>query len=161
MWIVGACVVVLLVSIGYGMGRRAGQEAAESSRMLTPAGIPLPAIQVEPIQPHEERAAIAVDTSSLSSISTASATPSQTGNASASPASIEGSARIREIQLALKSAGFNPGPVDGKMGQQTKTAVREFQTANGLQSDGKVGPKTWNKLETYLAKNSTPSSSNQ
>ena len=157
MWIVGACVVVLLISIGYGMGRRAGQEAAESSRMLTPAGAPLPAIQVEPIQPQEELAAIAVNPSSTSSTT---ASPIQTADAFVSPASLEGSARIREIQSALKSAGFNPGPVDGKMGQQTKTAVRDFQTANGLQADGKVGPKTWSKLETYLAKN-TQSSSNQ
>jgi peptidoglycan hydrolase-like protein with peptidoglycan-binding domain len=63
---------------------------------------------------------------------------------------MEDSARVREIQLALKAAGFDPGPVDGQLGTRTKTAIRDFQTANGLMADGKVGPKTWGKLESYL-----------
>ncbi len=42
------------------------------------------------------------------------------------------------------------GPADGRLGIRTKTAVRDFQLANGLEADGKVGPKTWNKLESYL-----------
>lgn len=54
-----------------------------------------------------------------------------------------------EIQRALKNAGFYQGAVDGKMGPQTREAVREFQRIHGLQEDGVVGKATWAKLRTY------------
>lgn len=55
-----------------------------------------------------------------------------------------------EIQTALKNAGFYAGAVDGKSGPQTKKAIEDFQKANGLDVDGKVGPKTWAVLGKYL-----------
>jgi peptidoglycan hydrolase-like protein with peptidoglycan-binding domain len=57
---------------------------------------------------------------------------------------------VRQIQSALTNAGFDPGPIDGKMGRKTKSAIREFQGANGLLADGKVGKKTWRVLSEYL-----------
>jgi murein L,D-transpeptidase YcbB/YkuD len=57
----------------------------------------------------------------------------------------------REIQTALKNAGFYTGPVDGKIGPLSRKAIEEFQKANGLQVDGKVGPKTWAVLSRHLA----------
>lgn len=57
---------------------------------------------------------------------------------------------IRQIQTALKSAGFYKGLVDGQMGPQTKQAIREFQKANGLKGDGIVGKRTAEKLSEYL-----------
>jgi peptidoglycan hydrolase-like protein with peptidoglycan-binding domain len=63
---------------------------------------------------------------------------------------MEESARVREIQRALVAAGFDPGPADGRLGPRTKVAIHDFQQANGLEPDGKVGPKTWSKLEPYL-----------
>ncbi|MBI3318875.1 MAG: peptidoglycan-binding protein [Candidatus Omnitrophica bacterium] len=113
---------------------------SELSQSLAPAGSPLPAIQIEPIQPHEELAAIAA--------APAPTDPSAPGASSA--VSSDESARVREIQTALKNAGFNPGPVDGRMGPRTKVAIRDFQLANGLEADGKVGPRTWSRLEPYL-----------
>lgn len=56
----------------------------------------------------------------------------------------------KEIQTALKNAGFDPGPIDGKFGPRTRQAVKEFQRTKGLAPDGKVGPKTWRKLGEYL-----------
>lgn len=58
--------------------------------------------------------------------------------------------KSRQIQTALKNAGFDPGPIDGKIGPKTKKAIKDFQAANGLTADGKVGPKTWGKLSKYL-----------
>ena len=55
----------------------------------------------------------------------------------------------REIQQALKNAGFYQGTVDGKMGPGTKDAIREFQRVNGLKVDGVVGKQTWAKLSAY------------
>jgi len=55
----------------------------------------------------------------------------------------------KDIQTALKNAGFDPGPVDGKMGPRTRQAIKEFQKAKGLVPDGVVGPKTWGMLSKY------------
>ncbi|MDD4894484.1 MAG: peptidoglycan-binding domain-containing protein [Candidatus Omnitrophica bacterium] len=57
---------------------------------------------------------------------------------------------IREIQTALKNAGFYTGKVDGKSGPMTKKAIEDFQKANNLSVDGKVGPKTWTALSRYM-----------
>jgi len=59
-------------------------------------------------------------------------------------------ARNKDIQTALKNAGFYTGAVDGKIGPKTKSAILEFQKAKALKVDGKVGPKTWAELEKYL-----------
>jgi peptidoglycan hydrolase-like protein with peptidoglycan-binding domain len=56
----------------------------------------------------------------------------------------------KEIQTALKAAGFYTGNIDGKIGPKTKKAVIEFQKARGLKADGKVGPKTWAELDKTL-----------
>ncbi|NQT75209.1 MAG: peptidoglycan-binding protein [Candidatus Omnitrophica bacterium] len=62
----------------------------------------------------------------------------------------EASVTTKEIQIALKNAGFDPGTADGKLGPRTQQAVKEFQRAKGLKVDGKVGPKTWAELGRYL-----------
>ncbi|MBL7070003.1 MAG: peptidoglycan-binding protein [Candidatus Omnitrophica bacterium] len=58
----------------------------------------------------------------------------------------------KDIQMALSSAGFDPGKIDGKMGQRTKEAVRAFQKANDLKVDGKAGKETWGLLQVFLEK---------
>jgi peptidoglycan hydrolase-like protein with peptidoglycan-binding domain len=56
----------------------------------------------------------------------------------------------QQIQQALKNMGLYAGKIDGSMGPKTKKAIEEFQSRNGLNPDGKVGPKTWAKLSTHL-----------
>lgn len=58
--------------------------------------------------------------------------------------------RERNIQRALKKAGFYHGPLDGKIGPQSRKAIQSFQTKHGLEPDGVVGPRTWKALEKYL-----------
>jgi hypothetical protein len=60
-------------------------------------------------------------------------------------------ALIRELQQALVSAGFDPGPADGTFGRRTEAAVVAFQQANGLSVDGRVGPETAEALNRALA----------
>jgi len=56
----------------------------------------------------------------------------------------------KEIQTALKNAGFDPGSIDGRMGPRTRQAIKDFQKSKGLVPDGVVGPKTWASLGKYL-----------
>ncbi len=56
------------------------------------------------------------------------------------------------IQTALKNAGYYQGEITGKMGSKTRQAVRDFQKANKLHADGRVGKKTWALLKEYLDK---------
>ena len=59
-------------------------------------------------------------------------------------------ATVREIQRRLRSAGLNPGPVDGVFGPQTQAAVLGLQAARGLVQDGEVGPRTAKALGITL-----------
>jgi hypothetical protein len=58
---------------------------------------------------------------------------------------------VTELQQALSSAGYDPGPADGKFGQRTEAAVIAFQQANGLSADGVVGPETASALNGVVA----------
>jgi len=60
-------------------------------------------------------------------------------------------ALIDDLQQALSSAGYDPGPVDGTFGRRTEAAVVAFQEANGLSVDGRVGPETASALSSALA----------
>lgn len=51
-------------------------------------------------------------------------------------------ASVRRLQQQLQARGFSPGIADGKFGQNTESAVRRFQEANGLKVDGRVGSET-------------------
>ena len=59
---------------------------------------------------------------------------------------------IKQIQIALTNAGYNPGSIDGRMGRQTKEAIKAFQKANNLKENGKVDKKTWSLLKEHLDK---------
>lgn len=56
----------------------------------------------------------------------------------------------KQIQLALKNAGFDPGAIDGVMGSRTRKAIRYFQKANNLPITGKIDKNTWARLRKYL-----------
>lgn len=58
--------------------------------------------------------------------------------------------RVKQVQRALKQAGFDPGSIDGLIGHRTDTALIEFQKAHGLEPDGVLGVKTWEALRAYL-----------
>ncbi|PIQ82541.1 MAG: hypothetical protein COV76_03140 [Candidatus Omnitrophica bacterium CG11_big_fil_rev_8_21_14_0_20_64_10] len=126
---------------------RAGEQAARQSAHLAPAGAPLPTIQIEPIQPQEELRAIAREVPAIE--------PDRSGPAPEPPAEAtasdsESPERIKQVQTALQKAGFSPGPADGRLGPRTRAAIKDFQMTHGLQADGKVGPKTWEKMAKYL-----------
>lgn len=57
-----------------------------------------------------------------------------------------GSGRVRAVQEALKTKGFDPGPIDGVQGPQTTQAVKDFQRAENLEVTGRADSATLNKL---------------
>ncbi|MFH1397790.1 MAG: peptidoglycan-binding protein [Candidatus Omnitrophota bacterium] len=56
----------------------------------------------------------------------------------------------KDIQTALKKAGFYKGVIDGNIGSETKDAIRKFQEINNLVPDGVVGSRTWSLLAQFL-----------
>ena len=88
----------------------------------------------------------------LSKQGTAGEDSSQDLSVSAHSSGAKASAALtgRQVQLALKKAGFYSGPVDGKLGRQTRKAVKAFQRSNGLAPDGRVGTKTSMALAKFL-----------
>lgn len=52
---------------------------------------------------------------------------------------------VETAQELLNKLGYDLA-VDGKFGQLTRAAVRDFQRQNGLTADGVIGDKTWRKL---------------
>lgn len=61
---------------------------------------------------------------------TASAQPT------ASVKTISGNPKIRLAQERLKAAGFDPGPIDGFLGPQTKSALEKYRTSHKLTHSG-------------------------
>ncbi len=43
---------------------------------------------------------------------------------------------VTDIQRALKTAGYDPGPIDGRIGRQTLAAIDSYQTKKGLARGG-------------------------
>jgi len=53
---------------------------------------------------------------------------------------------VAAAQQALKTNGYNPGPIDGYMGPQTTAAVREYQQREQLKVTGQLDPDTLGRL---------------
>jgi len=55
-------------------------------------------------------------------------------------------ARLRQVQERLQAAGFAPGPLDGRLGPQTRAALRHYQQRKGLRTTGSPDPQTLKAL---------------
>lgn len=56
--------------------------------------------------------------------------------------------RVRFLQSVLYGYGYYSGALDGTYGPGTTAAVTAFQQANGLEPDGRAGPRTLAKLNS-------------
>lgn len=54
------------------------------------------------------------------------------------------------IQQRLLALGFDPGPVDGKLGQKTRAAIADYQRAHGLAATGTPSPALLDHLSRML-----------
>jgi peptidoglycan hydrolase-like protein with peptidoglycan-binding domain len=58
---------------------------------------------------------------------TAKSAVTEFGNSAAARKQIPDSEKIRQQQLRLRDAGFDPGPIDGILGPKTKAAMQRYQ----------------------------------
>lgn len=56
------------------------------------------------------------------------------------------------VQAALYAKGYDPGAIDGVLGEQTVLALRQFQEAYGLAQSGRLTTETLNALGVALAR---------
>lgn len=54
-----------------------------------------------------------------------------------------GGRHVASWQRALRSLGYEPGPVDEEFGPRTLAATIAVQAASGIEQDGVVGPRTY------------------
>jgi len=54
---------------------------------------------------------------------------------------------VRDLQDALRTLGFDPGPVEGVFGAKTESAVKAFQQSREIPADGIVGRVTWINID--------------
>lgn len=57
----------------------------------------------------------------------------------------------KQVQSALKKAGYYTGNIDGVAGDNTKEAITKFQKENNLAADGVIGKNTWAVLSQYYS----------
>ena len=69
------------------------------------------------------------------------------------------SEEVKQIQTKLKRWGYYTGNIDGIFGSKTLSAVKWFQSKNGLTVDGIAGPKTLTAMGINASSSSNNSSS--
>jgi hypothetical protein len=67
--------------------------------------------------------------------------------ASAPSKNLHGGGRVLGVQRRLRALGFDPGPLDGKMGPRTRKAIVAYQRARGLSADGRPTGGLLDRLE--------------
>jgi len=53
---------------------------------------------------------------------------------------------IKKVQETLRDKGYDPGPIDGVMGSQTREAISQYQKAENLPITGHLDAQTAGKL---------------
>lgn len=59
---------------------------------------------------------------------------------------------VRNIQAGLSNLGFEPGPVDGKIGPKTRDAIRQYQEKHSLLVDGKASKELARHIQRQVDK---------
>ena len=119
--------------------------------------------KASPTKLTEDLANIAMQVAAMPASTVVTTTQTQYGPPSAPPPSSYGggggsgipyNAQVAEAQQLLTAQGFNPGGVDGKLGNNTRAAITKFQAANGLPATGNLDAATLAKLRG--GKSATP-----
>lgn len=63
---------------------------------------------------------------------------------------------IKAVQLALEDLNYYPGPINGKLSEETSDALFQYQTRMGLLASGSIGFDTFRSINTYTPLRDTP-----
>lgn len=58
------------------------------------------------------------------------------------PQGSQDSGTVKSVQEALAAQGYDPGPVDGKLGSRTKSALKQAQKDKGVSESGQIDQQT-------------------
>jgi peptidoglycan hydrolase-like protein with peptidoglycan-binding domain len=72
------------------------------------------------------------------------------------PGGVQGSMDIQAAQEQLRGAGFNPGPVNGLLNEETRTAIRQYQKSKGLPETGDLDQETRSALMAPATSGTAP-----
>lgn len=67
---------------------------------------------------------------------------------------------VEKLQKSLNSMGYNLD-VDGKFGEKTRNAVKDYQRKNNLTVDGIVGENTWGSINKSSSQNNKNNNNNK
>ena len=87
-----------------------------------PRALPMAATHVR-VRVEDPRRTARTKTASISRVSAPAASP-----------------LIMRVQRKLKRLGYDPGPIDGRLGPSTRAALRRFQRANNMPPTGEIEP---------------------
>lgn len=144
----GACAMVgaagavlLLAACGGGADRKApSATAALRPTQTSPSGTSFIVPDAGPAAGKAAPAAPAPPFSALSANTVAYAPPP--------PDATVQSAVLLRAQVLLDRAGFSPGVIDARHGENVRQALAAFQEARGLPRDGTLNPAAWQALQS-------------
>lgn len=146
--VIAATVILLLMATAFcGCSKQ-----DEATATPIPTDTLAPTIVVTPA-PTVEASPTPEATESASSDSSASSSSSSSSSSGVLKITMDGEA-VKEAQERLKALGYL-NKVTGYFGTDTERAVKEFQTNNGLDADGKIGPST---SKTLMSEDAKPAS---
>ena len=68
-----------------------------------------------------------------------------------------GTSEMKKLQVLLKEAGYDPKGADGKYGNQTRQAIKQFQKEKGFTVDGQPTRKLFGQLKDSIKKDNSSS----
>lgn len=138
-WLVGAALGASFVLLGAGAATLVLKQAA---------GAPPHAHEIAAAAAPHEPAPVSSTTETV--VAAATTAPPSAAGAVFGPADTDptllGKPAIASMQAALRQLGYDPGPIDGVFGPRTSTAVRAFQRAEELVTDGTLSAPTRARL---------------
>jgi peptidoglycan hydrolase-like protein with peptidoglycan-binding domain len=110
-------------------GKLEAKAKPPESAPIAAAPVDPPAPPPPPVRPDIVRSSVDVVPASPQVPPTAQATVQANAQATTAPLTRD---ETRDLQGKLKAAGFDPGPVDGALGPQTRSAVRKYADARAM-----------------------------